>query len=208
MSRAAKATTTSFAILGLLAIRSWTTYELTQQMQRSLSRFWPRAESKLYEEPRKLAARGWATAAPSHTGRRLGTRYTITPEGRQALARWLREPAAGPVLEFEALLKVFLAEHGTKDDVLTTLIGIGKWARERAGEDARIARTYLDGNGQFPERAAELALVGRYLADFADMTERWAHWATEVVEQWPDDPAAWVPAWEALEEVAGRAGST
>ncbi len=52
-------TTTSYAILGLLAIRPWTTYELTQQMQRSLSRFWPRAESKLYEEPKKLVAQDW-----------------------------------------------------------------------------------------------------------------------------------------------------
>ena len=55
-------TPTSHAILGLLAIRSWSTYELTQQMHRSLRRFWPRAESKLYEEPKKLVELGWATA--------------------------------------------------------------------------------------------------------------------------------------------------
>ena len=42
-------TTTSYAILGLLAIKPWTTYELAQQMDRSLRRIWPRAKSKLYE---------------------------------------------------------------------------------------------------------------------------------------------------------------
>ena len=45
-------TTTSYAILGLLSLRPWTTYELAQQMQRALGQFWPRAESKLYEEPK------------------------------------------------------------------------------------------------------------------------------------------------------------
>src|SRR4051794_33638678 len=51
MSSARGLTTTSHAILGLLAIQPWSTYELTRQMDRSLGRFWPRAHSKLYEEP-------------------------------------------------------------------------------------------------------------------------------------------------------------
>ena len=42
-------TSTSYAILGLLAVKPWTTYELAQQMDRALGRFWPRAESRLYE---------------------------------------------------------------------------------------------------------------------------------------------------------------
>jgi PadR family transcriptional regulator AphA len=44
-------TTTSYAVLGLLSVRSWTTYELAKQVQRSLNWFWPRAERKLYDEP-------------------------------------------------------------------------------------------------------------------------------------------------------------
>ena len=54
----AKLTTTSYAVLGLLSIKTWSSYELTQQMDRSLGRIWPRAVSKLYEEPKKLVARG------------------------------------------------------------------------------------------------------------------------------------------------------
>ncbi len=41
-------TTTSYAILGLLAIRPWATYDLAKLMRRSLQFFWPRAESNLY----------------------------------------------------------------------------------------------------------------------------------------------------------------
>ena len=106
---AAAPTTTSYAILGLLAIKPWTTYELAQQMDRALGRFWPRSESKLYEEPKKLVAHGLARAAEERVGRRGRTVYSITPRGRRALARWQAEPGDGPVLEFEQLLKVFFS---------------------------------------------------------------------------------------------------
>ena len=204
MSRDAKLTTTSYAILGLLAIKPWSSYELAQQMQRSLRRFWPRAESKLYEEPKKLSVHGLATGVREQVGQRQRTRYAITADGREQLARWLAAPSDGPVLEFEALLKVFFAEHGSHADLLATLASVRAWAEERAADDARIARSYLAGEGGFPERTAQLVLVGRYSADFADMTRRWAHWATEVVEGWPEQAGGATPAWDALEEIASR----
>lgn len=55
-------TPTSYAILGLLAVRPYTTYELATQVERTVRRFWPRARSKLYEEPKKLVAAGLAEA--------------------------------------------------------------------------------------------------------------------------------------------------
>jgi DNA-binding PadR family transcriptional regulator len=108
---AAPLTTTSYAILGLLAVKPWTTYELAQQMQRALGQFWPRAESKLYEEPKKLVAHGLARASSEMVGKRPRTVYTITPKGRRALAAWVPTPGDGPTLEFEQLVKVFFAEH-------------------------------------------------------------------------------------------------
>lgn len=202
MSRVWKRTTTSYAILGLLAIRPWTSYELTQQMQRSLRRFWPRAESKLYEEPKKLADQGLADAKIEQVGKRTRTVYSVTPAGRAALTQWLTEPGAGPVLEFEQMLKVFFAEYGTKQDLLATIAQIQAWAEQRATDDADIARHYLDGQEQFPERTPQLVLVGRYSADFAEMTRRWAQWATEVVNDWPDKVDETSPHWETLEYIA------
>src|SRR5207248_1039788 len=121
MSSPPPVTTTSYAILGLLAVRPWTTPELVQQVDRSLRRLWPRAQSKLYEEPKKLVAHGYATASDDSVGRRPRTRYTITPKGRRALAAWLREPGNGPILEFEQLLKISFADSGTKADILANL---------------------------------------------------------------------------------------
>ncbi len=205
MSSARGLTTTSYAILGLLAIRPWSTYELTRQMDRSLGRFWPRAESKLYEEPKKLVASGLAEATAERVGRRPRTVYSITEEGRAALAEWLRTPGAGPVLEFEQLLKVWFSDHGTKVDALASLAAARTWAAEQNEENLRAARAYSAGQGPFQHRAAQNMLAGAFLTDFCLLVAHWAEWATEQVEQWPDDPGQAVADEAAMTAIAERA---
>lgn len=187
MAGAPAMTTTSYAILGLLAVKPWTTHELVQQVDRSLRRFWPRAQSKLYEEPKKLVAHGYARAEDDSVGRRRRTRYTITPKGRRALAAWLQEPGAGPVLEFEQLLKISFADSGSKADILTSLEATKAWVVGQNEENLATARAYLEGNSPFPQRAALNQLAGRFLTDFYVTVAEWADWATSIVEDWPDD---------------------
>src|SRR4051812_5826826 len=188
MSRGSQLTTTSYAILGLLAIQPWSTYELAQQMDRSLGRFWPRAASKLYEEPKKLVQHGLARASRDAVGKRPRTIYTITPQGREALAEWLRDPGDGPVLEFEQLVKVFFAEHGTTADTLATLAAVHTWAVERNQDNRAAAPAYQVGHGPFQQRAAQTLVAGRFLTDFYAMVATWATWATNIVEHWPANP--------------------
>jgi len=69
-----------YAVLALLALQPWTTYQLATQMERGLGWIWPRAISRLYEEPKKLVAAGLATSRPGATGRRRSTVYSITPK--------------------------------------------------------------------------------------------------------------------------------
>jgi DNA-binding PadR family transcriptional regulator len=180
-------TTTSYAILGLLAVKPWTTHELVLQVDRSLRRIWPRAQSKLYEEPKKLAAHGYARASDDSIGRRRRTRYTITAKGRRALAAWLHDPGDGPVLEFEQLLKIHFADSGCKADILANLDAARAWVLDQNEDNLATARAYLDGRGAFPERTALNHLVGRFLTDFYVMVARWTAWATGVVDGWPDD---------------------
>jgi PadR family transcriptional regulator AphA len=180
-------TTTSYAILGLLAVKPWTTHELVQQVEHSLRRFWPRAQSKLYEEPKKLVAHGYARAADDSVGRRRRTRYTITAKGRRALAVWLQEPGDGPILEFEQLLKISFTDSGTKEDIVVNLAATRTWVLDQNAENLATARAYLEGRGAFPERAALNQLAGRFLTDFYVMVAHWVAWASQVVDQWPDD---------------------
>ncbi|HUR52047.1 MAG TPA: PadR family transcriptional regulator [Mycobacteriales bacterium] len=207
MAKPTPLTTTSYAILGLLALQPWTTYELAQQMRRALGQFWPRAESKLYEEPKKLVAHGLARATQRSTGKRPRTVYSITAKGRRALAEWVPQPGAGPVLECEALVKLFYAEHGTKQDVLATLDGMRAWCDDRMRDSTGISQAYLEGRGQFPERLPWLVLCGQFLEELDLMVERWTTWATSVVETWPEDIREAAPDLGVLRAQAARDAS-
>ena len=183
----ASMTTTSYAILGLLAVKPWTTHELVQQVDRSLRRLWPRAQSKLYEEPKKLVADGYAKATDDSVGRRRRTRYTITAKGRRGLAAWLSQPGDGPALEFEQLVKIHFADSGSKADVLANLDAARAWVLRENQENVAVARAYLAGEGAFPQRAALNQLGGRFLTEFYVTVARWVDWASALVVSWPDD---------------------
>src|SRR5687767_1624209 len=124
-------TTTSYAILGLLSVQPFTTYELAQQMDRALGSFWPRARSKIYEEPKKLVALGLARASAETVGQRPRTVYSITARGRRALEARVTEPGGAPSLEFEQLVQVFFAEIGSKANLLATLEAARRWSDEQ-----------------------------------------------------------------------------
>ena len=197
---------TSFALLGLLSLRPWTTYELAQQLTRSLRWFFPRAERHLYTEVKRLADAGLASAEVGFTGRRRSTTYAITPAGRQALRGWLRTPPAPPALEAEVLVRAFFAESGRSQDLLAALDTARRQAVEAQQELAAMARAGLDGAAPFPERAAMGALSMRFVADLHQLIEEWATWAAAEVTTWKHaDGRDWDGAVAVFADVAARA---
>jgi len=205
MANTSALTPTSYAVLGLLAIKPWTTYELATQLDRTLSRFWPRARSKLYEEPKKLVAQGLAVATPGAHGRRPRTVYSITPQGRRELAAWLSADSAEPIFESEHILKVFYAENGSTADLLATLDHLREWVHGLTLRNVEVGASYVDGNGQYPDRIAVLGLTGRFLDDYLEMIDRWASWATDVVAEWPPHPRDAAPDIAAMQATVRQA---
>ncbi len=108
------------------------------------------------------------------------------------------------MLEFEQLVKVFFAEHGSKQDLFATLAELRTWLEERAVASQGIPHEYLEGRGPYPERLPWLILTGRFLDEFDSAVERWLDWATDVVRSWPDDISTAEPDWEALAAMAQR----
>jgi DNA-binding PadR family transcriptional regulator len=190
-------TPTAHALLGLLALRPWSTYELAKQVQRSLGWFWPRAERRLYDEPKRLVEAGLATATASHTGRRPRTVYSITARGRRALAAWLEEPPAPPALESEAMVKVFLADGGSREALDRTLAEVQEQAEARLAELRSMIEDSRSGAYEFKQRLHLNALGLRFQLDHQEQIARWAAWAREQVATWPSttDPGEWD--WEA-----------
>lgn len=177
-------TPTSFAILGLLSIQPFTTYELAQQMDRTVSWFWPRAASMVYEEPKKLAAAGLATSQACFTGKRRSTVYKITPAGRKALRNWLDTPAAGMRMEFEAMIKVAFADAGDVKQLRSAVREIRLDAQERLAEILDRTAQFASTGGPFPDRLPIAAITGKLLMGQYEAVVQWAEWAEEVVDEW------------------------
>ncbi len=177
--------TTSYAVLGMLALRPWSAYDLTKQMRRSLDYCWPKAESVLYDEPKRLVRLGLAISREEPNGKRIRTVYEISDAGRQALRAWLRTPPGPPRFEFEPMLRLVFADQGSKDDVLQAVAVMGKWARARLAEGRAQCADYLETGGPFPHRLHLIALFARLYADLVDAVDRWAALAETEIGGWP-----------------------
>lgn len=193
-SQERRLTTTSYAVLSVLAIRDHSTYELTRQMSLSLHYLWPRAESNVYAEPKRLVAAGLATSREEWTGERRRTIYSITADGRAALADWLASPSSRQRYESEAALKVFFGEHGAVDDLLASIRALREDAAAALRHFQSFADSYEAGEGRHPERFALSGLVARLLSEQQAATARWAAWAEHEVSAW-QSPSGPGPEW-------------
>jgi DNA-binding PadR family transcriptional regulator len=177
-------TTTSYAVLSVLALRDHSTYELTRQMRMSLHYLWPRAESNVYAEPKRLVAAGLADSREEWAGGRRRRVYSITQAGRRALADWLAAPSSRQRYESEAALKVFFAENGTLSDLQTSIRALREDAVAALEHFQRVADRYQAGEGEYGERFGLSALVARLISEQHAATARWAAWAESIVSEW------------------------
>ncbi len=178
-------TTSSYAVLGLLAIRPWAGYELTQQATRSLRFAWPKSERLLYAEPKKLVEHGLATAHNESVGQRNRTVYTITDAGRSALTAWMATTPQPPMLEAEALLRLLFAENGSIDDLTAALDQLAADATEMYEQVVTINAGYLDGRHPFPERTHLSVLFATFQIELFELIIKWVDFAKLEIATWP-----------------------
>ena len=180
-------TTSTYAVLGLLALRPWSAYELAQQATRSLRYTHPRTESHLYAEAKRLLRLGWADTHTEHHGRRQRTIYEITDDGRWALQDWFATPPRNPQLDFEALLRLLFADQTDKATIDRWLEETAESARQLFDDGAeRLLRPYVTDEGApFPERGHIAALVAAFVADYLQLIERWSEFARDEIRSWP-----------------------
>ena len=142
-----KVSPVTYGLLGMLAVRSWTGYELTGQVRRSLRFTWSSSEGHLYREQKRLVELGWATVEVEATGGRSRKRYSITPAGELALREWLQTEPQEPHFEIEGFLRLFFAESGTVDDIVLNLDSTGVSARAMLAELLEFVDEYLADDG-------------------------------------------------------------
>ncbi len=181
--------TTANAILGLLALRPrWASYEITKQLRRNMRFFWPRAESRIYDETKGLVAKGYARIEREHVGRRARTVYSITPAGRRALREWLATPPKGTALECEPLLRVFLSDLSTRTHFDGALEQVRRDARAILDVGRVVGPEYLSGTAPFQDQVHVRAFVFDFLSHHALMLLEWADRTEAALGAWTRTP--------------------
>lgn len=111
-----------YLILGLLAQRAMSGYDIKKHVQTALGAVTNASYGTLYPTLHKLLAEGAVEMQViPQKGRPVKKLYQITGQGKQELQEWLRQPPAADQIRREFLLKLYLASDLTRQDLLSLL---------------------------------------------------------------------------------------
>ena len=100
------------AILGLLAIRPMTGYDLSRSYRRALQQVWYAPLGQVYPTLRKMRRDGLLRVSVKVQRHRPNRKiYTLTAEGRKLLVLWLSQTVALPRMHHEFIHKLFQLGH-------------------------------------------------------------------------------------------------
>src|SRR6185503_12467806 len=105
----------TWAVLGLLAQRPRSGYEIKQAVDRTIRHFWAASYGQIYPELRRLEAAGWISGDDAPRGGRARRIYGITPTGSAALDGWLAGADTRVELRDESLLRLFFSDTLPRD---------------------------------------------------------------------------------------------
>ncbi len=175
---------TAKVILGMLAARPRSGYEIKQLVDSSARFFWAASYGQIYPELKKLEKAGLIAGDDSSQGARQRTTFRLTAEGRRAAQAWMRTPPEVLETRDEGLLKLFFA--GSVEPKRAAEV-----ARERAeisrgkAEELRGIEAMIDA-GSLPAEAepdAGSLTVLRYGIEMSEWTAAWFERAAEELER-------------------------
>jgi DNA-binding PadR family transcriptional regulator len=179
-------TATGKVILGMLAARPRSGYEIKQLVDSTARFFWAASYGQIYPELKKLEKAGLITGGDSSTGARQRTTFKLTAEGRRAAREWIDRPPEVLEMRDEGLLKLFFA--GAIDPKRAAEV-----ARERAAIShtksaelraiaEQVERTGAP-EGTDAEADAGSLTVLRYGIEMSDWTAQWFERAADDLEK-------------------------
>ena len=195
----AKLKPTSYLLLGLLAHRDWTAYELAEELKVGIDSLWSRVSRQYYNAPKRLVEEGWvatrqeviAVAKAPGADRRMRTVYSITDAGREALREWHGTPTGAPMLQFEGMIRMMFADGATIEEFHENLRTMAEQARGSREEFVGYAQAILDNPDTiYPERRHLFAMANVYCVEHYRTIEDFAAWALDHTKDWTDPMAA------------------
>lgn len=102
---------TRYALLGMLSYKPMNGYEMKKMSDQSIGHFWNENFGNIYPVLKKLEAEGLVSMVHEKSdGGPSRKTYTISTEGRKALAEWLTKPPDVSPLREELLLQIFFGQ--------------------------------------------------------------------------------------------------
>jgi PadR family transcriptional regulator, phenolic acid-responsive transcriptional regulator len=117
------ATAITPVLLGLLAGRPLSGYDIKAIVDRSTRFFWAASYGQIYPELRRLESEGLIVGEDAPNGARPRRFYSLTPAGSEALEEWLLGRTVTIELRDESLLRLFFADTLPKEEALLLLEG-------------------------------------------------------------------------------------
>jgi PadR family transcriptional regulator AphA len=97
------------AVLGLLAVRPMSGYDLSRSYRRALQQIWYAPLGQIYPTLRKMQRDGLLRVTVKVQHDRPNRKvYSLTSDGRKLLVMWLLQPAVLPRMHHEFIHKLFL----------------------------------------------------------------------------------------------------
>jgi PadR family transcriptional regulator, regulatory protein AphA len=169
------------ALLGLLAEKPASGYDLLKRFETSLAMVWPAQQSQVYGELAKLSEA--ALIEVTGTGARNRREYGITDAGRAELRAWLTNPGLDLAFRSAALLRVFFLWTLTREESAAFL---DRFARENQERLATLEA--IRDNAEWVGDPAQVSgwLILEYGIRGSRTAEEWARWAaTQLAEHLP-----------------------
>jgi DNA-binding PadR family transcriptional regulator len=176
---------TGKVILGMLAGRPRSGYEIKQLVDRSARFFWAASYGQIYPELKKLEKAGLIAGDDSSRGGRQSTTFRLTAAGKHAAREWIRKPPEVLETRDEGLLKLFFA--GAIDPPRAAEIARERAAisRAKAAELRAIWDMVDGGQPDGPEAEPDIGslTVLRYGIEMSEWTAEWFERAAEDLER-------------------------
>ena len=167
---------TAKVILGMLAARPRSGYEIKQLVDSSARFFWAASYGQIYPELKKLEKAGLITGDDSSQGARQRTTFKLTANGRRAAREWIERPPEVLETRDEGLLMLFFAgsidrRRGAEIARERAAISRAKAAELRAIADQVEETGTPEGVDAQPD-AGSLTVL-RYGIDMSEWTAEW-----------------------------------
>jgi DNA-binding PadR family transcriptional regulator len=167
----------SHAIMTALLEDEMSGYELAKSFDSSLGLFWRASHQQIYQELKKLSAKGWLVGrSVAQEGRPAKIAYHLTPTGRVALEEWVLGESRVQEGKDDLLVKLYNLNADNTAHLVTELDARREQVMGRLYLYERIRRRHYSDPETLPIRRK-----GVYLALMAGVSQG------EQFLQWCDD---------------------